>query len=849
MKTGLFELFKAVNRPEAIAEYLDSSSYDELIEINLNQERFKTLFHVPKKYTAQLPEGNYKDLFVGMSEILVHPDDRERFSQLMDPVTLSYRLQASQVEGLISEEFRFQLINGIWNWVELTLILGERFGLDERVCRMYVFDIQSRKSRELGLNDTYLYSDVNRNEITGLLRKKAFIKSVGELITDGGVDWCLVSVDIENFKLFNEWYGHNEGDLLMAQIGAKLKETAAQSGGSAGYFGQDDFCLLIPYDMVRIRELYESVALMISSHDTEIGFLPAFGVCIVDRNLTVLDMIDRAFLAGDNAKKQYRSRIRVFDPKMYSQEDAEYRILTDFIRSVKKQEITFYLQPQCRVSTGKIVGAEALARWNKPDGSKITPDRFIPVLEKHGLITDLDLYIWEEVCKWQRRWIDSGNIPLPVSVNVSAVDILNSNLTDTFDELTKKYGLDKHLIKIEITESAYIKNTILVKSTVRSLRENGFTVLMDDFGSGYSTLNMLREMSVDVIKLDAQFLHMDESNTEKGIRIIESVTNMAKTIGLPIIVEGVETEKQVRFLQDMGCRYIQGYYFYRPMTQKEYEELIADRNRIDTSGICFKSNQQFRLREILDNNVYSDTMLNNILGPCAIYALHGRSVDIIRYNEQFYEAVDVPDFADRLTDIQRFMPEREHDKICELLEKSKEDRLNGAKGIFHFYKTDGSLTTFYMRFYYLRQEDDRSIFYGSVQNITKLSTLEKQMTLLSQFSQDTVIFLSRKPDDSLSFAVLFHGLENVVGMTKQELEDALNRKDFFDRISADNSGSLLERLYARIKHSESFVAELYVTGNTHTPVRLTAYGDYIIDDTGIMDYIVTVRRPSSDTLR
>lgn len=658
-------------------------------------------------------------------------------------------------------------------------------------------------------------------------------------------NWCLIAIDIDNFKLYNEWYGHSSGDLLMAQIGAKLNESTDALGGTAGYFGQDDFCLLIPFDEEAIDNLYEEISALVSANGNDSGFKPAFGVSIVDSESKIADMIDRAFLAVRVAKKSYRKRIRLFDPGMYSKEDAEYHILADFMRAIKKQEIIFYLQPQCRASTGKIVGAEALSRWILPDGSIVPPNRFIPVLEKHGLITDLDLYIWEEVCKWQWQWINNGNTPLPVSVNVSAADIMNVNLAEVFTELTERYQLSHDLIKIEITESAYSSNATLVKNTVHELRDNGFTVLMDDFGSGYSTLNMLKNLSVDVIKLDAQFLIIDESNSEKSIHILESVSTMAKALGLPIIVEGVENEKQRKFLQDLGCRYIQGYYFYRPMDAKSYEELIADQNNIDTSGISFKANQQFRLREVLDNNVYSDTMLNNILGPCAFYSWHGDNVDIIRYNEQFYEAVDVPDFTERLDDIRRFMPPSDVDRMHLLLKQAKEDRLNGSNGILHFYKTDGTLTTFYMRFYYLRREEDRDIFYGAVQDITRLATLEKQIMLLSRFSAETIIFLTRKPDGNVSFAVLFNALEKEIGMTREQLEEELNSKDFANRIGSENPYSVYERLLDHIRNSESFEAALIVKDAQGEPLELHAFGDYVIDDTGTMDYIITIRKAST----
>ncbi len=452
------------------------------------------------------------------------------------------------------------------------------------------------------------------------------------------------------------------------------------------------------------------------------------------------------------------------------------------------------------------------------------------------------MYIWEEVCRWQRSRIDGGHTPLPVSVNVSAADISHLDLPAVFEDLIKKYALERQLIKIEITESSYTSNTALVKDTVRSLREKGFTVLMDDFGSGYSSLNMLNNLNIDVIKLDAQFLDLDESNEKRGIRILESVTNMTKTLGVPIIAEGVETEKQREFLLDLGCRYMQGYYFYKPMPTEAYEALIADPERIDTSGIRFKSNQQFQLRELLDENIYSDTMLNNILGPCAFYSLHGDGVDIVRYNEQFYEAVDIPNFADRLENIQRFMPKSDVPLMLDLLHNAVKDSMNGAKGILHFYKTNGTLTTFFMHFYYLHTEGECQIFYGAVQNITKLSNLEKQVTLLARIAAETVLFLSRMPDDTIRFTVLFNGLEAETGLDARTLEQSLHNKSFYARFQSKDTPSVYDSLRYKIEHSEAFTTVLHTQNAAGDPLDLIAHGNYMQDNTENMNYIITLKK-------
>ena len=842
MSTGLFELMKEVKQPEKIIRFYNSSSYDELIEIDLNNYRFRSINHVENKYAMPMLQGSYKDLFIGLSEDVVHPDERERLIELMNPETLIHKLKASEIPGLWSEDFRFRMVNGGWRWIELTIITGREYMLKDNILRMYIFDCQSRKSRELGLSDIADYTDNNRNEMTGLLRKRAFVREAQQLIKNTDVNWCLVSIDIDNFKLFNEWYGHSEGDLLMVQIGVALHKISEHTKGTAGYFGQDDFCLMIPRDMERIKRLYDEIADLVTARGSGAGFLPAFGICDVDPKCEFRDLLDRACLACQVAKKGYHSRIRVFEEGMYKRTDEEYHVLSDFLHALKRREVTFYLQPQCNASTGKIVGAEALARWVKPDGTIVPPDVFIPVLEKRGLIYDLDFYIWDEVCRWQKQWIDHGNTPLPVSVNASVADILHNDLPAVFDNLAEQYGLERRLIKIEITESSFISNSEPVRNTVYSLQQKGFTVLMDDFGSGYSSLNMLKDLNVDIIKLDAQFMNTDNINEEKSIRILESIANMTKTIGVPIIVEGVETAAQKVFLQDLGCDYIQGYFFYRPMKVSDYEALIADDDVIDTSGIVFKTNRQFRLREMLDSNIYSDSMFNCILGPCALYSWHDDIVDIIRYNEQFYQAVDVPDFAERVTCISRFMPSVDVPRLTSLLQKALHDRLNGSEGTLHFYKTDGSLTTFYMHFYYLHSDGENKIFYGSVRNTTKLSNLEKQMSLLSHISKETVLFLSRTHDGEIRFTVLFNGLESELEKAQFELEELLNNEAFISQLSSRKNSATYEMVLQSIKNSENFTAQININKPDGAQITLDVKGTYMPDETDVMNYIVILSK-------
>lgn len=246
-------------------------------------------------------------------------------------------------------------------------------------------------------------------------------------------------------------------------------------------------------------------------------------------------------------------------------------------RAFDNNEFCFYLQPKCNVATGAIVGAEALVRWNHPKYGVVSPGRFVPMLEQAGQISRLDVFVWRSVVRMLARWEREGRNLVPISVNVSMVDIDQMDVADTLTGLLNEYDVDARLLQAEITESAVARNLSKVESTIRKLHADNIAVLMDDFGSAYSSLNMLKDINVDVIKLDMKFIDLDEDNASKGLKIVESVVNMARKLRLLVIAEGAQTKQQVDQLLSVGCRYIQGYYFHEPLPVGRMEKLLAER--------------------------------------------------------------------------------------------------------------------------------------------------------------------------------------------------------------------------------------------------------------------------------
>lgn len=307
--------------------------------------------------------------------------------------------------------------------------------------------------------------------------------------------------------------------------------------------------------------------------------------------------------------------------------------LDDINQAFDNNEFCFYLQPKCNAETGAIVGAEALVRWNHPEYGLVSPGEFIPLLERESMVTRFDLFIWRSVCEMLSRWDGEGRNLVPVSVNVSMTDTEAIDVARVLGDLLDRFSIDARLLQVEITESAIAHNMDVVEETIRDLHARGIAVLMDDFGSAYSSLNMLKDINVDAIKLDMKFVDLNADNAAKGLKIIESVIDMAYQLRLSIIAEGAQTAEQVSKLRELGCMYIQGYYFYRPLTVGKMEDLLEHRPddqhfwniskdlmhrdyRMSTNGrsMLESSSLSAHIFEILNRGVAELSRLNLITG-------------------------------------------------------------------------------------------------------------------------------------------------------------------------------------------------------------------------------------------
>lgn len=419
--------------------------------------------------------------------------------------------------------------------------------------------------------------------LTGIYNKDFFYKKAAQIINDNPTKvYDIICSDIERFKLTNDILGVELGDEILRIYAGILTEKVANCG-ICGRIGGDQFGMLIEHREEYHTEFFVEMINQLNASFKDLQLNLRYGVFTAwNRTLPVHVMCDRANIAVNSIKGRYGVYFAIYDDKKRQKMLEEQFIVENMQQALADGQFQVYYQTKVELLTNQVIGAEALVRWIKPDGSVLPPDRFIPLFEHNGFITTLDMYVWEEVCLWLRRWIDQGNEPLAISVNVSRHDIYKTELPKVFMSLVQKYNLEAKYLHLEITESAYTDNPDQIIATVTQLKQLGFIIEMDDFGTGYSSLNMLSELPIDLLKLDMQFIHKETSKkNDRGV--LGFVISLAKWLNLKVVAEGIETEEQKKILQSFACDYGQGYYYSKPLPQSEFETLLASSVLLDTT--------------------------------------------------------------------------------------------------------------------------------------------------------------------------------------------------------------------------------------------------------------------------
>lgn len=557
--------------------------------------------------------------------------------------------------------------------------------------------------------------------MTGLYKKDRFFIETRKLLDENpNTQYVIMVSDIERFKVINDLYGVKKGDDLLKYISKYIQENY-KGNSTYGYLESDHFVYCYPYDKAQFRIWEENTARYLENFDIDFKIVQYYGLYIIDdRNMDVSLMCDRARLALHEVKGNYMTHLAYYDDKLRKRILEEQDIVNRMNQALTNKEFIVYLQPQYNLVTCELIGAEALVRWRLPDGSMISPATFIPIFEKNGFITQLDKYVWQEVCAILQRWHLKGMKMVPISVNISRKDIYNLALPTVFHDLIDSYSIPANYLKLEITESAYVENPEQLMETVSHLQKMHFTVEMDDFGSGYSSLNILKDVPVDVLKLDLRFLSSDTSDQEsRGGNILNSIVRMAKWLNLPVIAEGVETMAQADFLRSIGCQFVQGYLYSPPVPVADFEKILnnSELNRNDAEII----KSQVLLDDFWNPTSISSLSFNNFMPAACVFEYQNENLELIRANDKFYEEIGVTsdEFAKYKVDICQLICEEDRPKMCKIIERTISK--GETSGVLHWHLGEDKPKVFlHIRSQLIANNNENYVFLVTIGNISEV---------------------------------------------------------------------------------------------------------------------------------
>lgn len=451
---------------------------------------------------------------------------------------------------------------------------------DKNIVDVDALQSMNRKDFEL-----YIYSlrkmaegnlEQNRSFMTDLYNLRAFhYKAQEEMLANQNLRFALIVLDFAGFKSINEFCGREVGDgLLMTTVEALKQEVKEHV--ILSHFRADIFAMLTPFEQEQeLIDITKRVADRIAEYKMPYKALPAFGICVADYpTMSISLMRDYAIMALATIKGKFYAKYAFFDAKMRKKMLINKLIENDIMKALEDEMLCIYVQPKVDMLDGHIIGGEALVRWKCNDNTMVSPGEFIPVVEKNGLIIDVDIYVWTLVFKFLGRRLAEGKRVEPISINISRVHVFDESFKETIVNLSEEYGVPPKYVPLELTESGFTENADIMYESMEYLRQHGFVISMDDFGTGYSTMTMLKNHPVDEIKIDKGFI--DDIDNPKSKSIVRHTVQMLKELELEIIVEGVETKQQRDFLVECGCERAQGFMYYKPLTLEKYEQLLDE---------------------------------------------------------------------------------------------------------------------------------------------------------------------------------------------------------------------------------------------------------------------------------
>lgn len=440
----------------------------------------------------------------------------------------------------------------------------------------YLFKQRTQQTRLLQEESENLRHRAECDALTGLYNKETFYAKTAELIHQHPDQlFCIITLDIERFKIINDLYGIAAGDVLLQKLGRFIEGNAPGQPFITSRLDSDNFAICCLWEEKKLPDFRQHLRDFLKHYPLNFNITSRCGLYFIqDRDTPVHLMCDRANMAAEKVRGSELSHLAFYDDAQRDSLLQEQWILNEMEHALASGQFCVYFQPKYQAKSGQITGSEALVRWIHPEKGIISPGAFVPSFEKSGFIVKLDRFVWTETCRKLQEWQQTGKALYPVSVNMSRMNLYNDDICQVFKDLTTSFNISPELLQIEVTETAYMENPQSLIRTMRQLKNSGFTILMDDFGSGYSSLNILKDLPVDVLKIDMRFIRDLEDNP-RSEPILKSIVQMTKNLGLLVIVEGVETKAQLDFLIAIDADEIQGFYFSRPLPVKEFEALLC----------------------------------------------------------------------------------------------------------------------------------------------------------------------------------------------------------------------------------------------------------------------------------
>ena len=432
--------------------------------------------------------------------------------------------------------------------------------------------------------DRSAIQSTERDGLTGLYNREFFYYYSEQFdLHHKNLEMDAIILDVNHFHLINERYGKAYGDDVLRRIGEKVRNMVRDSGGIVCRRDSDTFMVYCPH-REDYREILDTASVGLAGEDGSASRVRLrMGVYSnVDKSIDIEQRFDRAKIAADTVRGSFTKNIGLYDNDLHEKALYSEQLIESFATAIEEHQFQVYYQPKfdIRPDTPILTGAEALVRWFHPELGMISPGVFIPLFEDTGLIRKLDAYVWEEAARQIRVWKDNFDFSVPVSVNVSRIDLFDANLMTSLQKMLDRHGLTSKDLHLEVTESAYTQDSEQIIQTVEQLRNIGFQIEMDDFGSGYSSLNMLSALPIDALKLDMQFIR-NAFKPGGNVHLLEIIIDIAAYLAVPVIAEGVETEAQLDVLKEIGCDIVQGYFFSKPVPARDFEPFILQRKEAD----------------------------------------------------------------------------------------------------------------------------------------------------------------------------------------------------------------------------------------------------------------------------